>query len=88
MDIYKEKNIHVQKTPIRLNWRLKKLKKIYENDTVESLGIWRLMHPQAPCQTQNGSRMPNSGIVWELGAHSQLSALEGVEGCAEALGLD
>ncbi len=44
--------------------------------------------PQSPCQTQNGSRMPNIGIVWEFGAHSQLSALEGVEGRAEAPGLD
>ncbi len=32
--------------------------------------------------------MPNSGIVWELGARSQLLALEGVEGRAEVPRLD
>jgi hypothetical protein len=32
--------------------------------------------------------MPNNGIVWELGARYQLSALEGVEGHAETSGLD
>ncbi len=47
-----------------------------------------MTHPQAPCQTQNGSWMPNSGIVWELGTRFQLSALEWVEGRAEAPGLD
>jgi hypothetical protein len=35
-----------------------------------------------------GLRMPNNEIVYELEARSQLSALEGVEGQAEAPGLD
>ncbi len=50
--------------------------------------ILQVTRPQAPCQTQNGSRMPNNGIIQEFGARSQLSALEGVKGRAEALGLD
>jgi hypothetical protein len=35
-----------------------------------------------------GLGMPKSGIVWELGARSELLALEGVEGRAEAPRLD
>jgi hypothetical protein len=48
--------------------------------------LWRT--PKLLVRLKIGLRMPNIGIVWELGARSQLSALEGVEGRAEALGLD
>jgi hypothetical protein len=42
----------------------------------------------APLSSLLDSRMPNSEIVWSLGHVPQLSALEGVEGHAEAPGLD
>jgi hypothetical protein len=50
------------------------------------VGSWRT--PKLFVKVKMGLRMPNSRIVWELEARSQLEALEGVEGCAEAPGLD
>jgi hypothetical protein len=49
------------------------------------LSFCNSMYYQIEC---SWSKMPNNGIVWELGARYQLSALEGVEGHAEASGLD
>jgi hypothetical protein len=37
MEIYRKKDIHTQKTSTYPNWQLKKLKKAYENVTIESL---------------------------------------------------
>jgi hypothetical protein len=43
---------------------------------------------QAPCKTQDESKWVKQRNCLKFGARSQLSALEGVEGCAEASGLD
>ncbi len=43
---------------------------------------------QAPCQTQDESKWVKHRNYLKLGARSQLSALEGVKGHAEALGWD
>ncbi len=47
-----------------------------------------MTHPQVPCQTQNGSKNAKQQNCLELGARSQLLALERVEGRAEVPGLD
>ncbi len=47
-----------------------------------------LMHPQAFCQTQDESKRVKQRNCLELGARSQLLALEGVEGRDEAPGLN
>jgi hypothetical protein len=47
-----------------------------------------MTHPQAPYYTQDESMIVKQRNCLELGAHSQLSALEGVERRAEVLGLD
>jgi len=39
---------------------------------------------QVPSQAQDGPKLLKQRNCEELGAHSQLSALEGVEGCVEA----
>ncbi len=44
--------------------------------------------PPNSCYTQNGSKNVKHRNCLELGARSQLSTLEGVEGRAEAPGLD
>jgi hypothetical protein len=49
---------------------------------------WVWHAPKLLVRLEMGLRMPNNEIVWKLGARSQLSALEGVEGRAEASGLD
>jgi hypothetical protein len=41
---------------------------------------------QVPCWTQVGSKLIKQRNCLELGAHSQLSALKGVEGRAKAPG--
>jgi len=43
---------------------------------------------QVPCWTQVGSKLVTQRHCLELGARSQLSALKGVEGRAEASGWD
>jgi hypothetical protein len=48
--------------------------------------IWRT--PKLLVRLKMGLRMPNNEIVWEFETRSQLSALEGVEGRAEASRLD
>jgi hypothetical protein len=57
-----------------------------QSNKIHSHMIWRT--PKLLVRLKMGLRMSNIGIVWELGACSQLSALEGVEGRAEASGLD
>jgi hypothetical protein len=58
-----------------------------QQDWMDHLELaWRT--PKLLIRLKMGLRMLNNRIVWELGARSQLSALEGVEGRAEAPGLD
>jgi hypothetical protein len=47
-----------------------------------------MTHSQVPCWTQVESKSVKQWNCLELAAHSQLSALKGVEGHAEALGWD
>ncbi len=47
-----------------------------------------LTRTKVPCQTQNEAKRVKQRNCLKLGARSQLSALEGVEGRAEALGWD
>jgi len=47
-----------------------------------------LMRSQVPCWTQVGSKSVKQRNYLELEARSQLLALKGVEGCAEAPGWD
>ncbi len=47
-----------------------------------------LTRSQVPCWTQVGSKLVKQRNCLELGARSQLLALKGVEGRAEALGWD
>jgi hypothetical protein len=51
-------------------------------------GLKKLTCTQAPCYTQDESKWVKQWNCLKLGARSQLSALEGVKGRAEALGWD